>query len=189
MTFDNDFEEIFGNFDVFSNRFMKRFQSEIDEIFKEIKSGKIKGTFETREINEPEVKGYIIQGRFGLDQTSEPFEPLKPSRRRPLPEKPFELPKDTLKETREPLTDIFEEEDATKVYMELPGEEKEEIHLKVAEDTIEIKAKNFYKMIELPNKHIDKKTITSKYKNGVLEITIPKQTVIRKKDAEKERLV
>lgn len=189
MTFDNDFEEIFGNFDFFSNRFMKRFQSEIDEIFREIKNGKLKGTFETREINEPGAKGYIIQGHFGLDQTSEPLEPLKPSRRRPLPEKPFELPEAALKEMREPLTDIFEEDNATKIYVELPGEEEEDIHLKVTEDSVEVKARNFYKTIELPTRHIAKETVSSKYKNGVLEITIPNNTKLRKKDAEKERIV
>jgi HSP20 family molecular chaperone IbpA len=189
LTFDSDFDEIFGDFDIFSNRFMKRFQGEIDEIFKEIKNGKIKGTFETREINEPGVKGYIIQGRFGLDHTSEPLEPLKPSRRRPLPEKPFELPEGALKKMREPLTDIFEEENATKIYVELPGEEKEDIVLKVTEDSVEVKAKSFCKMIKLPNRHIAKETVSSKYKNGMLEITIPKKTELRKKDAEEEKAV
>jgi len=187
MSSDNDFDEIF-NLDVFNSGFVKRFQREIDEIFKEIKNGKIKGTWETREINQPGVKGYIIQGHFGTDESLEPFEPLKPSKRRPLPEKPFELPKNALKETREPLTDIFEEGNATKIYVELPGEEKEDVHLKATEDSIEIKAKNFYKMIELPNRRADKKAITSKYKNGVLEVTIPKKE-LRKNDAEKERLV
>jgi len=189
LTFDSDFDEILGNFDYFNSRLMKRFQTEIDEIFKEIKNGKIKGAWETREINEPGVKGYIIQGRFGTDQAQEPFEPLRPPRRRPLPEKPFELPKDAPEETREPLTDIFEEENATKIYVELPGEEKEEIHIEITEDSIEVKTRNFYKMIELPNKHITKETITSKYKNGILEITIPKKIRLRKEDAEKEKQV
>jgi len=189
LSSDSDFDRIFGNFNLFTSRFMKRFHSEIDEIFKDVKNGKIKGTLETREINEPGVKGYIIQGRFDSDEALEPIEPLKPLKRRPLPERPFELSEDALKETREPLTDIFEEEDATKIYIELPGEEKEDIHLKVTEDGIEVKAKNFYKMIELPNRHSDKQKVSSKYKNGVLEITIPKQTRLQKKDSEKERLV
>ena len=189
MSSDNDFDEITGDFDFFSDKFMKKFYAEIDEIFKEIKNGKLKGTLETREINEPGVKGYIIQGHFGTDETSEPLEPLKPLKRRPLPEKPFELSKDALKETREPLTDIFEEDKATKIYVELPGEEKEDIQLKVTEDGIEVKAENFCKMIKLHNRHLNKQEMSSKYRNGMLEITIPKQTRPWNKETGKERLV
>jgi HSP20 family protein len=189
LSFDSDFDEIFGDFDFFNTKFMKRFQSQMDEIFKEIKNGKLDGTWETRQIKEPSVNGFIIMGRFSSDQAQEPFEPLKPLRRRPMPENPFELPKNAPRETREPLTDIFEEENATKIYVELPGEEKEDIHLKVTEDSIEVKAKNFHRIIDLPNRHIAKETVTSKHKNGVLEITIPKKMGLRKKDAEKERMV
>ena len=189
MTFEDDFEDIFKGFDFFNNKLMKRFQSEIDEVFKEIKSGKIKGTWETREINEPGVKGYIIQGRFGSDRMLEPFEPLKPLRRRPMPEKPFELSKKVLKETREPLTDVFEEEDATRIYVELPGEKRDDIRLNFEEGNIEIRTRNFHKLIEVPAKHIAEETIKTEYKNGVLKITIPKNVELRKEDAGKEKMV
>jgi HSP20 family protein len=189
MSFDSDFEEIFGDWGIFNSKSMKRIQREMDEIFKDIKNGKIRGTWETREIKEPGVNGFIIMGRFGSDEALEPFEPLKPQRRRPMPERPFELPRTALEETREPLTDIFEQENTTKIYVELPGEEEGDISLEAKPDGIEVKAKNFYKMIELPNRHIAKETIISKCKNGVLEITIPKKKEIRPKDTEKERLV
>jgi len=91
LSFDDDFNEIFGDFEVFNSKLMKRFNSELDEIFKEIKNGKIKGEWEAKEINEPGVKGYAIRGVFGSNKTLEPFEPLKPSRRRPLPERPFDF--------------------------------------------------------------------------------------------------
>jgi len=189
LSYDNDFDEIADDLDFFSSKLMKRFYAEIDEMFKEIKNGKLKGTLETREINEPGVKGYIIQGRFDSDEAHEPFEPLKPLRRRPLPEKPFELSKDASKETREPLTDVFEEESATKIYVELPGEEKEDIQLKVTENGIEVNAENFHKMIELPDRRLNKQGMALKYRNGVLEITVPKQTGLWKKKAGRERLV
>jgi HSP20 family molecular chaperone IbpA len=185
MSFDNDSEDIFSDFDfVFTTQLMNRFHKEIDEIFKEIKNGKLEGTLETKEINEQGIKGYIIHGQFGTRGTLEFPEPLKPLKRRPLPEKPFELSRSALKETREPLTDVFEEENSSKIYLELPGEEEKDIKLKITDETIEVKAKNFYKTIDMPCKHLDEQKISSKYKNGVLEITIPKRTKLQKYPSE-----
>jgi HSP20 family molecular chaperone IbpA len=189
MQFDDDFEDVFSGFDFFETRFMKKMRSEMEQMIKNLESGKIKGTWERRDINEPGVKGYIIQGRFGMPDSLEPLEPMKPSRRRPLPENPFELPRSALAEVREPLTDIFEEEDATRIYVELPGEEKNDIQLKFKDDCIEVKAKHFCKTIELRNKHIDNGTANTEYKNGVLQITLPKKSQLRNEDAEKERMV
>lgn len=189
MQFDDDFEDVFSGFDFFETRFMKRMRSEMEQMIKDLESGKIKGTWERRDINEPGVKGYIIQGRFGMPDSLEPLEPMKPSRRRPLPENPFELPKRAVDEVREPLTDIFEEENATKIYIELPGEEKEDIQLKLEDGGIEVKAKHFYKMIELPTRHIDNGTVKTEYRNGVFQVTIPKKTQLRNEDTKKEKMV
>jgi HSP20 family molecular chaperone IbpA len=59
--------------------------------------------------------------------------------------------------------------------VELPGEEKDNIKADFKEDKVEVKAKNFYKLIDLPTKDIDKENISTKYTNGVLEISIPKK--------------
>jgi HSP20 family protein len=189
LSFDDDFNEIFGDFEVFNSKLMKRFNCELDEIFKEIKNGKIKGEWEVKEINEPGVKGYAIHGVFGSNKTLEPFEPLKPSRRRPLPEKPFDLSEKALKEMREPLTDIFDENDAIKIYVELPGEEKEDIQLNIREGYAEIKTSNFYKKVKLPNADVDFEKMTSEYKNGVLKVSVPKRTKLRNEDNAKEKMV
>jgi HSP20 family molecular chaperone IbpA len=189
LAFSDDFGDMFEDLDNLNRRLMKKFQKEIDEMFREITSGKIKGTWETREINEPQAKGFIIQGRFGFNESLEPIEPLKPPRRRPLPENPFELSKSEAKDTEESLTDIFNEEDATKIYVELPGEEKEDIRLRFIEDGLEVKAKNFYKIIELPRSNLDTSSLTSEYKNGVLKITIRKKERTYKEHARQERMV
>ncbi len=188
MSFDDDFDEIFGNFDIFK-KFVKKSQGEFDEILKKIRSGAMKGIWEIKEINEPGVKGYAIQGRFGTDETADPFEPLKPLKRRPLPENPFEVPKTALKEVREPLVDVFEESNAIKIYAELPGEEKDDIKVNIAGDKIEIKAENFYKIANLPSTHLAIESMSSEYKNGVLEITIPKRKALREKDARKTKMI
>lgn len=190
MPFDYDSDDLTGdfNFEIFNSRLMRRFYSEIDEIFKEIKNGKLKGTLETREIDEPGMTGFIIQGRFRSKEAPEPFEPLKPLKRRPLPEKPFELSIDALKEPREPLTDVFEQENSTKIYVELPGEEEKNIELRIKDGALEVNAEHFYKIIELRDRHFDKQRVSSKYKNGVLEITIQKHTKFQKFSNE-EKLV
>jgi len=189
LSFNDDFGDVFEDLDVFNDKFMKRFQRELSEVLKQIKAGKIKGTFEAKEIKEPGVRGYVILGRFGTDEALEPIEPLKPWRRPPLPERPFEVPETAFKETREPLTDIFEEDNALKIYVELPGEKKDDITLKATEDNVEIKAKNFYKMLKLPKKQTATEAVSSEYKNGVLKITIPKKAELREKDAKKARSV
>jgi len=183
MTAFFDFDEIFGGFG-FDGEFMKSIQRQFDEIEKMIKSGKLKGKWDIKQIDEPGRKGYIIQGSFSSDQTTEPFdpfEPFNPWRRRPMPKRPFKVPETALKEIREPLTDVFEEDKTVKIYIELPGEEKDDIQLNITEGKVEIKTKKFYKMIDVPTKNIEIEKASSKYKNGVLEVTIPKKEEARKK--------
>ncbi|MDH5635833.1 MAG: Hsp20/alpha crystallin family protein, partial [Candidatus Bathyarchaeota archaeon] len=108
-----------------------------------------------------------------------------PMRPRPEPQRPFEVQESALEETREPLADIFEEEKAIKIYVEVPGEEKDDIQLNVTAGNVEVKAKRFYKMIDLPTSNIDIEKASSKYKNGVLEVTIPKKEKTLKNDTRK----
>jgi HSP20 family molecular chaperone IbpA len=189
LPLDKDFDEFLGISDFFDSKFLRRLQLQLDEMVEEVRSGKIKGTWEIKQLNEPGMKGYYIQGRFGTDESLEPLEPLKPIRRRPLPENPFEIPKSSEEETREPLTDVFEEDDATKIYVELPSEEEDNIHLNVNEDSVEIKAENFYKIVRLPKRRIEAENISSEYKNGVLKITLPKKKELRWKDKGKTKMV
>ena len=183
MSFDDDFRDMFEDLDLF--KLVRKSHSELERILERIENGEMKGTWEVKKIDEPDMKGYTIRGRFGLDESLpplEPIEPLKPSKRRPSPNKLFELPKAALEEIREPLVDIFEEDKILKIYVELPGVEKDDIKLKFNEGCIEINAKNFYKKIELPNKHLATRAASTEYKNGLLYITIPKTNRLRKED-------
>jgi HSP20 family protein len=80
-------------------------------------------------------------------------------------------------EEREPLVDIVENEKEIRVVAELPGVEKTDIKLHGTEDSIDISvstAQNkFYKEVQLPAK-VKVKEATSTYKNGVLEVVLPK---------------
>jgi HSP20 family protein len=94
-----------------------------------------------------------------------------------MPERPLKISEKDSEEIREPLTDLFEEDNAIRIYAELPGEEESDIKLDFRKDKVEIKGKKFRKIVNLPTENIDKEKTTSKYRNGVFEVTIPRKTL------------
>lgn len=83
-----------------------------------------------------------------------------------------------VKEKREPLADVIPSDGEVRVIVELPGVEKKDIKLSGTEDKLTISvdttARKYFKEVELPTK-VETKKATSKYKNGVLDIVIPKK--------------
>jgi HSP20 family protein len=83
-----------------------------------------------------------------------------------------------VKEKREPLADVMTTDSEVRVLVELPGVEKKDIKLSGTEDKLTISVdtpdRKYFKEVELPAK-VDSKKATSKYKNGVLDITVPKK--------------
>lgn len=184
MSFDDDFGDVFRDLDFF--KLMRKSNNEIDKIFEQIAKGKMKGTWEIRQIDEPEMKGYSIRGQFGLDKSLpplEPNEPLEPSRKAPSLDKPFDLPEVASREEREPLVDLFEEDKALKIYVELPGVEKEDVRLKFGDGGVEVEANGFCKKIALPSRRLATRAASIEYKNGLLLIEIPRAKQLREKDA------
>jgi HSP20 family protein len=163
----DDYGDIFDDVDKFYQRFAKKMFKEMEEIEESIRSGKLEGDWDIKPIEEPGVKGFVARGRFqlGKPQTPQPLRPLKPLR----------LPAQITDEVREPLTDVFEDKDNVKLYVELPGVEKDEIQLNVTDGHAEIKAKKFYKTIDLPTKDVEADKAVANYKNGVLEVTLPRK--------------
>lgn len=160
------FDEILRDVDAFYKRLTERMFKQMQEIDRAIKSGRLQGDWDVRPINRPGVRGYVAQGRFQLGE-------------------PLTLPKPALDETREPLTDAFEEEDRVKLYVELPGVEKDDIQFNITDAQAEIKAKNFYKTIALPTNNVDFNKAKANYKNGVLEVVIPKKKAKASKEKKK----
>lgn len=78
-------------------------------------------------------------------------------------------------EDREPLTDVIENDDQICITMELPGVEKEDIDLDIADNKLTINVdteqRKYHKALELKSE-VDPKTVCATYKNGVLDITI-----------------
>ena len=82
-----------------------------------------------------------------------------------------------VKGEREPLVDIVETNGEIRVVVELPGVEKSDIKLHGTEESLTIAVdtpqSKYYKDVTLPAK-VKVKDATSSYKNGVLEVILPK---------------
>lgn len=85
--------------------------------------------------------------------------------------------KTVVEEEREPEADIFDENDHVLIIVEMPGVEEENIKLDLKEDILDISAargdRKYHKEVLLPAK-VKSETLTSTYRNGVLEIKIQK---------------
>jgi len=82
-----------------------------------------------------------------------------------------------IREEREPLVDIMEEDKEVIIVAELPGVEKDEINLHATEDHLTISVdtpeRKYHKETTLPAK-VDSKSAQASYKNGVLEVRLKK---------------
>jgi HSP20 family protein len=119
----------------------------------------------------PFVYGYSVTvGPDGKPKIRE-FGNIKPETR-------LGRPQVNIKEQREPLVDVMETDGEVKIIAELPGVEKKDITLHGTENTLTISVdtpqRKYYKAIETPAK-IEPKQAKSNYKNGVLEVTVPKE--------------
>jgi len=105
------------------------------------------------------------------------------------------------KETKAPLVDIYEDNESIVVKAEIPGLKKEELEVSITDDSIilsgkkkdvkEVKKENFYRKeiregsffrtLPLPCA-IDKEKVKASYKEGVLEINLPKAAEEKKKE-------
>jgi len=106
---------------------------------------------------------------------------------------------------RNPLTDLEETDKEVIAKFELPGVEKKDIQLNVTSDKIEVKVekkqeakvekkgfykeerayRGFYRSIALPSKVLAEKT-KAKYRDGILEVIIPKTEAKKKNKIEIE---
>jgi len=124
----------------------------------------------------PFVYGYSVKiGPDGKPEVRE-FGNVKPSLKGPQ-----------VREEREPLVDIIETNGEVHVVAELPGVEKKDIKLTATEEelTISVDApeRKYFKKIAFPAK-VRVKEARTQYKNGVLEVTLPKVDVHRQSEGE-----
>ena len=124
----------------------------------------------------PFVYGYSVKiGSNGKPEIRE-FGNVKQSRSGPR-----------VKEEREPLIDIIETDGEVHIVAELPGVEKNDVKLHGTENTLTISVdtpqRKYYKEVTLPAK-VNVKEAKTEYKNGVLEVTLPKTREEKKPERE-----
>jgi len=159
-----DIDEMFREFERMMEEEIKELTSKIPREY--IRERKLPDGTTVREWG-PFVYGYSITiGPDGKPQIRE-FGNVKPTRFGPR-----------IREEREPLVDIYVTNGEVKVIAELPGVNKEDIQLHGTEDTLTISVdtpeRKYYKEVKLPAK-VDPKGAKTSYKNGVLEVTLPKK--------------
>lgn len=185
MFFDDDFEEAIRDLDVFSSKLVKIIEDELNELLMDMETEKGDNAVD-RDRQEWRTKEDRNGNLFDLGESLDFVEPLRPMPKR---KKPFEVPEKALEEMTEGLTDVFDNEDTMEIYVELPGIEKGDVKVRARNGSVEVKAKNFRKVIQLPTKEIVGQAAASEYKNGVLRIVIPKKLRLRLKDAKRTRTV
>lgn len=125
------------------------------------RTGEIKGLGKAKG-----VYGFTVKMGLGGTPTVEQFGNIRETEKGPVVE-----------EVREPLVDVFDEKDKVLVIVELPGVDESGIRTEIKGDILAIEASNkdrkYAKEILLPGA-VDGDKMQSSYKNGVLEITLPK---------------
>ena len=85
---------------------------------------------------------------------------------------------------REPLTDVIDCGDSIAVTVELPGVERDNIKLEIADMLLTIKvdneARRYFKEVQLPAP-VKEEAAKASYKNGILDITLTKKVPPKKK--------
>jgi HSP20 family protein len=161
--FFEDVDKIIRDMEKMMEEELKTFTSRVPKDY--VKERKLPDGSTVRELG-PFVYGYSVKvGPDGKPEIHE-FGNVKPSRQGPQ-----------VKEEREPLVDVIETNGEIHIVVELPGVDKKDIKLTATEDklsiSVDIPQRKYYKEVELPAK-VKVKEAKTQYKNGVLEITIPK---------------
>ena len=161
--FFGDIDKMFSEMEKMMEEEFKNFSEKVPKEY--VKERKLPDGSTVKELG-PFVYGYSMKiGPDGKPDIQE-FGNLKKSLKGP-----------EVKEEREPLVDIVETNSEVRVVVELPGVEKSDIKLHGTEDSLTISVdtpqSKYFKEVELPAK-VKIKEASSTYKNGVLEVVIPK---------------
>jgi HSP20 family protein len=98
--------------------------------------------------------------------------------------------KGDIKQERDPLVDIYEEDEMVIVVMEVPGVDKDQVELRASPNELEVFAetsdggphpRKYHKIIQLPTE-INPDVAKARYQNGILEVKLSKvEQKIKKK--------
>ena len=146
----------------------------------------IRKTMEQQGIKGSNIKGPFVFGfNMNMDKNGKvrfnPIGNIKPKRSDGQEsESESEIKPDMeISESRDPVIDLFEENENVTIIAEMPGVSKEEIKMEFEDDTLILSArnddtqKNYYSKVKLPCK-INSKEAKARFVNGILELKIKK---------------
>jgi HSP20 family protein len=175
-----DKDPFFGDIDHIFHEMEKRMEEEFKDFTKKVpkdyvKERKLPDGSTVKEFG-PFVYGYSMK----IDPDGKPkireFGNIKKSLKGP-----------EFKEEREPLVDVVDTDGEIRIVVELPGVEKTDIKLHGTEESLEISVdtpdNKYYKEVKLPAK-VKVSEAKSTYKNGVLEVVLPKVETQKKPKGE-----
>jgi HSP20 family protein len=129
----------------------------------------IRKAFETaseRKVRQPHVYGFSMSFESGEKPVIQGFGNVKPTQRTPQ----------ILREW-EPLVDVFEENEAVVIVVELPGLERDDINVHSTENHLTVSVNTptcrYHKELTLPAT-VKPRLTCAVYKNGVLEVRLKK---------------
>ena len=173
-----DPSKLFGNFDPAKLFNSKEFQKMFKEIFKQLAKNlpkELQGLSPEEITREFMKKGPIMYGfNIGFGPDGKPImdsfgnlekEPISGKRK--------------VRETREPLVEVNEDQDQIIVIAEMPGVSKEDIELNATNRSLTISTekivfgRSYFKEIDLPAA-INSDYAKARYKNGILEVKLKK---------------
>ena len=162
--FFSDIDDMFHEMEKMMDEEIKKFTEKVPKEY--VKERKLPDGSTVKELG-PFVYGYSMKiGADGKPEIQE-FGNIKKGLKGPP----------QVKEEREPLVDIVDSNGEVHVVVELPGVEKTDIKLHGTEDSVTISVDTplykYYKDVNLPTK-VRVREAKSSYKNGVLEIVLPK---------------
>ncbi len=169
-----DVDHLFREMEKIMEKQFRAFTADVPKDY--VRERKLPDGRKVRELG-PFVYGYSVKiGPNGKPEIRE-FGNVKPSR--------FGEPR--VKKERDPLVDVIETDGEIHIVAELPGVEKDEVKLRGTENEITISVdtpdRKYFKKVALPAQ-VNVKKAKTKYKNGVLEVTLLKTRKEKKPEGE-----
>ena len=113
------------------------------------------------------IYGFSVKVGLGGKPTVEPFGNVKSTPKGPVVE-----------EAREPIVDIFEEENEIQILAEMPGVEEQDVELEIKGDILILSAagsdRKYHKELLLPSQ-VEPEALSRSHKNGIFEARFKKK--------------
>lgn len=113
------------------------------------------------------IYGFSVKVGLGGEPTIQSFGNIRETEKGPVVE-----------EVREPLVDVFDEEQTVQIVAEMPGVEEKDVVVEIKDDILTVAAetgmKKYSKEVLLPAK-VQPAPLSKSYRNGILEITLRKR--------------